>query len=62
MTPQGFKQTQMGLFVPESYRPPPQTWAPQPPAIRQRLAELRAEFATKAAKGKAARALGGMRY
>lgn len=62
MTPQGFKRVQLGLFVPDTYRPPAQTWAPPPPAIKTRLQELRAEFATMAANSARARARGGMRY
>lgn len=54
----GYKLTQLGLFVPTDYKPAPQKWAPCPPDIRQRLRELRAEFAAKAAAPKRA----GMRY
>lgn len=45
----GFKRGQLGLFVPADFKPAPAKWAPCPPDIRARLAELRQEFAAKAA-------------
>lgn len=41
---------QLGLFLPADFKPAPQKWAPPTPEQREKLANLRAEFAQRAAR------------